>query len=70
MKVGDLIIHRRPAPWGRKLVGFGIVIEFQKESCYTDTDWSLILWGDGRMTWEDVECSMEDGAFEVVSESG
>ncbi len=69
MKVGDMIICRKPAPWGKKAF-FGIVIEYLKESAASDTDWALVLWGNDTMTWEDIECSLEDGTFEVISESG
>ena len=68
MKVGDMILCRKPAPWGKKTL-FGIVIEYQAEGICSDTDWALVLWEDDTMTWEDVECSLEDGTFEVISES-
>ena len=70
MKVGDMILCRKPAPWGKRAV-FGIVIEFNPSSnkC-SDPDWALILWGDDTMTWEDADCNLEDKTFEVISESG
>lgn len=69
MKIGDLIIRRRHVPWGRKLVGFGIVVDYNVNTSPPDVDWALIFWGNDTMTWEDVKCSMEDGTFEVISES-
>ena len=68
MKEGDLIIYRKPAPWGKR-AEFGIVIEFNPETACSDTDWALILWGDDTMTWEDAVCNLEDKTFEVISES-
>lgn len=69
MKEGDLIIYRKPAPWGKR-AEFGIVIESLPSSnkC-SDPDWALILWGDDTMTWEDADCNLEDKTFEVISES-
>ena len=71
MKEGDLIIYRKPAPWGKR-AEFGIVIEFNSSSnkgLCSDTDWALILWGDDTMTWEDADCNLEDKTFEVVDEN-
>ena len=65
MKIGDVIICRRPVSWGKKAF-YGIVVEYEPNLDGEEIDWALILWGNDTMTWEDVECSLEDGTFEVI----
>ena len=65
MKVGDMMLYRKPAPWGKKAF-FGIVVEYQGKVRAPEGDWALILWGDDTMTWEDADCNLENGTFEVL----
>ena len=65
MKVGDMILYRKPAPWGKKAF-FGIVVEYQGKVLHGD--WALILWGDDTMTWEDVHYNLKDTIYELINE--
>ena len=58
-KVGDIVIVRGTTK--------GIILKIDDHELEDDILWAQIMWHDGRITWEDMLCSLEDRIFEILT---
>ena len=61
--MGDLVLLRSQQTIHKYV---GIIIEIDDEDFESDNIvWAKIMWYNGKITWEDMICSLEDKVFEL-----
>ena len=63
INMGDLVLLRSQQTIHKYV---GIIIEIDDEDFESDNIvWAKIMWYNGKITWEDMICSLEDKVFEL-----